>query len=114
MPSYSLSPEAKKDLLNIRADTQNKWGNQQAQKYIDALKKRCDELAQSPYIGRERPEIKPDYRSIAEGKHVIFYRVGDSGIEILRIAHGRMDIEHRLGQMKTMVSESKNRGDRGR
>ena len=51
---------------------------------------------------------------MAEGKHVIFYRVGDSGIEILRIAHGRMDIEHRLGQMKTMVSESKNRGERGR
>ena len=39
MPSYSLSPEAKKDFLNIRADTQNKWGNQQAQKYIDALEK---------------------------------------------------------------------------
>ena len=37
MPSYSLSPEAKKDLLNIRAYTQKEWGSQQAQKYIDAL-----------------------------------------------------------------------------
>jgi toxin ParE1/3/4 len=92
MSSYSLSPEAKKDLLDIHAYTQNKWGRQQAQKYIDALEKRCDELAQSPHLGRERPEIKPDYRSIADGKHVIFYRVGDSGIEILRVLHGRMDI----------------------
>jgi len=97
MPSYSLSPEAKKDLLNIRSYTQKEWGNQQAQKYIDALEKRCDELAQRPHTGRERPEIKPGYRSVAEGKHVIFYRVGDSGIEILRIPHGRMDIKHRLG-----------------
>ena len=96
MPSYSLSPEAKKDLLNIRAYTRKKWGNQQAQKYIDALEKRCDELARSPHMGRERPEIKPGFRSIAEGKHVIFCRVGDSGIEILRIPHGRMDIERRL------------------
>ena len=96
MPSYSLSPEAKNDLLDIRAYTREKWGNQQAQKYIDALEKRCDELARSPHMGRERPEIKPGYRSIAEGKHVIFYRVGDSAIEILRIPHGRMDIEHRL------------------
>ena len=96
MPSYSLSPEAKNDLLDIRAYTREKWGNQQAQKYIDALEKRSDELARSPHMGRERPEIKPGYRSIAEGKHVIFYRVGDSGIEILRIPHGRMDIEHRL------------------
>ena len=63
MSSYSLSPEAKKDLLDIHAYTQNEWGRQQAQKYIYALEKRCDELAQSPHIGRERPEIKPGYRS---------------------------------------------------
>ena len=97
MSSYSLSPEAKKGLLDIHAYTQNEWGHQQAQKYIYALEKRCDELAKSPHIGRERPEIKPGYRSIADGKHVIFYRVGDSGIEILRILHGRMDIEQRMG-----------------
>ncbi len=101
MPSYRLSPEAKKDLLNIRAYTRKRWGRQQTQKYIDALEKRCNELAQSPHMGRERPEIKPGYRSIIEGKHVIFYRVGDSGIEILRIPHERMDIEHHLGQTKT-------------
>jgi toxin ParE1/3/4 len=97
MSSYSLSPEAKKDLLDIHAYTQTEWGRQQAQKYIYALEKRCDELAHSPHIGRERPELKPGYRSIAEGKHVIFYRVSDSDIEILRILHGRMDIEQRIG-----------------
>ena len=112
MPSYSLSPEAKKDLLTIRAHTQSKWGIQQAQKYIDALGKKCEELAQSPHTGRERPEIKPGYRSIAEGKHVIFYRVGDSGIDILRILHGRMDIEHRMGQTKNVTNDSKHGGDR--
>ncbi len=97
MSSYRLSPEAKKDLLVIRAYTRDKWGNQQAQKYIDALEKKCEELAQSPNMGRERPEIKSGYRSLPEGKHVIFYRVGNSGIDILRILHGRMDIEHRMG-----------------
>jgi toxin ParE1/3/4 len=96
MPSYQLSPEAKKDLLSIRAYTRKKWGKQQAQNYIDTLEKRCNELAQSPHMGQERPEIKPGYRSITEKKHVIFYRVCDSGIEILRILHGRMDIEHVL------------------
>ncbi len=112
MPSYSLSPEAKKDLLTIRAHTQSKWGIQQAQKYIDALEKKCEKLARNPHSGRERPEIKSGYRSITEGKHVIFYRVGDSGIDILRILHGRMDIEHRMGQTKTGTSQSKPGGDR--
>jgi len=111
MPSYSLSPEAIKDLLTIRANTQNKGGIQQAQKYIDALEIKCEKLARSPYIGRERPEIKPGYRSITEGKHVIFYRVGDSGIDILRILHGRMDIELRMGQTKIGASKSKHGGD---
>jgi len=95
MPSYSLSPEAIKDLLTIRAHTQNKWGIQQAQIYIDALEKKCEKLAQSPHTGRERPEIKPGYRSITEGKHVIFYRVGDS-----------------MGQTKTGAGKSKPGGDR--
>jgi len=99
MPSYRLSPEAKKDLLAIRAHTQNKWGIQQAQKYIDALEIMCEKLARSPHIGRERPEIKPGYRSITGGKHVIFYRVDDSGIDILRVLHGRMDIENRMEQL---------------
>jgi len=94
MPSYRLSPEAKKDLLDIRAYTQEEWGKQQAQKYIDALEKKCNELAQRPQIGRERSEIKPGYRSISEGKHVIFYRLANSGIEILRIPHRRIDIEN--------------------
>lgn len=111
MPSYSLSPEAIKDLLTIRAHTQNKWGIQQTQKYIDALEIKCEKLARSPHIGRERPEIKPGYRSITEGKHVIFYRVGVSGIDILRILHGRMDIEHRMGQTKIGTSKSKHGGD---
>ncbi len=96
MPSYRLSPEAKKELLAIRAYTRNKWGNQQAQKYIDTVEKKCAQLARSPHIGRERSEIKSGYRSLAEGKHVIFYRVGDDGIDILRILHARMDIEHRM------------------
>ncbi|HHJ15754.1 MAG TPA: type II toxin-antitoxin system RelE/ParE family toxin [Gammaproteobacteria bacterium] len=98
MSSYRLSPEAKKDLLAIRVYTRTKWGNLQAQKYIDALEKKCVELANSPHIGRERPEIKSGYRSLAEGKHVIFYRVSDGGIDILRILHGRMDIESHMGQ----------------
>jgi toxin ParE1/3/4 len=97
MPSYCLSSEAKKDLLAIRAYTRDKWGSQPAQKYLDALEKKCAELARSPRIGRERPEIKSGYRSLAEGKHVIFYRVADDGIDILRILHGRMDIEQRMG-----------------
>ena len=71
MPSYRLSPEAKKDLLNIRAYTKNKWGIQQAQKYIDALEKKCEELAQSPRIGRGStlPVRTRPYKTVEPHRH---------------------------------------------
>jgi plasmid stabilization system protein ParE len=37
MPSYRLSPEAKKDLLAIRAYTRNKWGRQQAWSFNESI-----------------------------------------------------------------------------
>ena len=98
MPVYILSPEARKNLISVRAYTKKKWGIQQAKNYIKALEQCFDKIAKNPRLGRERPEIKPGYRSIAEGKHVIFYRVSDAGVEILGIPHGSMDLEHRLGR----------------
>ncbi|MFV2061259.1 MAG: type II toxin-antitoxin system RelE/ParE family toxin [Gammaproteobacteria bacterium] len=96
MSSYLLSTEAKKDFLSIRAYTLKRWGALQAQKYLDSLEKKCDDLVKRPHLGRERPEIKTGFRSISEGKHMIFYRVSKKGIEILRVLHTRVDIEYKL------------------
>ena len=90
MPAYILSPEARKNLINIRAYTKKKWGIQQAKNYIKALEQCFDKIAKNPHLGRERPEIKPGYSSVAEGKHVIFYRVNDASVEILGIPHGSL------------------------
>ena len=100
MPAYVLSPEAKNHLIGIRAYTKEKWGTQQAITYIKALEKRFIQIAENPHLGKERPEIKPGYRSLVEGKHVIFYRVTHSGVEILGLPHTNMDLELRLGPSK--------------
>lgn len=105
MPACILSPEARKNLISIRAYTKKKWGIRQAKNYIKALEQCFNKIVKNPHLGRERPEIKPGYRSVAEGKHVIFYRVSDAGVEILGIPHGSMDIEHRLGHPKIKPRE---------
>ncbi|MCP3867415.1 MAG: type II toxin-antitoxin system RelE/ParE family toxin [Gammaproteobacteria bacterium] len=91
------------NLIGIRAYTKEKWGIQQAITYIKALEKRFIQIAENPNLGKERPEIKPGYRSLVEGKHVIFYRVTHSGVEILGVPHTNMDLVHRLGPSKQVM-----------
>lgn len=105
MSAYILSPETRKNFVGIRAYTKKKWGIQQATNYIKALEQCFDKIAKNPHLGRERPEIKPGYRSITEGKHIVFYRVSDAGVEILGVPHSSMDIEHRLGRARIKPRE---------
>lgn len=97
---FKLTPEAKLDLKKIGRFTEKEWGKEQRNKYLAQLDTRIRNIAENPHLGRERPEIKAGYRGVNEGKHVIFYRIRDTGVEILRVLHGSMDIEHRLGRIR--------------
>jgi toxin ParE1/3/4 len=51
-------------------------------------------LARHPHIGRPRDEdLRPGLRSFTVGKYLIFYRVEGEDVLILRVLHGRRDIE---------------------
>ena len=98
--TFKLTPEAKLDVIKIGRFTEKEWGKEQRNKYLARLDTRIRNIAESPHLGRERLEIKAGYRSVREGKHVIFYRVRDTSVEILRVLHGSMDLEHRLGRRR--------------
>lgn len=59
-----------------------------AEAWLEGLYKRYDLLAQMPNSGRERPDFGADLRSIPFGNYLIFYRVMESHIEIVRVWHG--------------------------
>jgi len=90
---YKLTQAAKNDLKEIWRYTVRKWNEQQAEKYIYQLEKKFKDLVHAPHLGRSRSDIKIGYRSLPEGKHVIFYRVTDDIIEIIGIPHASMDVE---------------------
>jgi len=46
-----------------------------------------------PFAGRSRNELRPGLRSIASSPHVVFYRVGNDTLEIVRVLDGRRDID---------------------
>ena len=95
---YKLTPTAISQLKEIANHTELEWGVAQRNKYMRELYDCFQLLAQNPYIGKDRSEIKPRYRSIALGSHVVFYIVADLHIEIIGIPHAREDMDSVFGK----------------
>lgn len=99
LKGYLLSKAAQDDLREIRAYTRSTWGENQAKTYLSTIKNGLDSLVTNPESGKVRDEIHVGLRSIVTGKHIIFYRIGKTHIEVARILHGRMDVNNRFGQV---------------
>jgi toxin ParE1/3/4 len=63
-----------------------------ADRALDAIQRRWQQLAQHPYSGIARDDIGPGIRHLVAGQYLTLYRVSGSGIEIVRILHGRRAI----------------------
>ncbi len=68
-----------------------------ADAFFDTLKERCQLLADTPQMGRARPEFGAEVRSWPLGNYLIFYRIAETDIEILRVIHGARDVALALG-----------------
>jgi toxin ParE1/3/4 len=97
MPSFTLTNMAKADLKEIGHYTLQKWGREQRNHYLSILDACFYQLASNPLKGKDCSEIRYGYRKFNAGSHVIFYHqtLSDT-IEIVRVLHGRMDIETQL------------------
>ena len=91
-----LSPRAQKDLDGIWDYTVEQWNEDQAQRYVRNIWKAIETLAKSPRRGLACDNIRPGYRRQSIGEHIVFYRIIESGIDVVRILHQRMDYEQQL------------------
>lgn len=94
MPAFTLTNMAKADLKDIAKFTQERWGREQRDLYLQMLDISFQQLAANPLKGKDCSEIRIGYLKLNAGSHVIFYRqtLTDT-IEIVRVLHGHMDIE---------------------
>jgi len=90
MPSFQLSRRAEVDLLHIAAYTIERWGEDQAGRYLADLEACCHRLAEAPLLGRSCSHIRTGLHCLEQGSHVIFYRRMPHAIFISRILHRRM------------------------
>lgn len=95
---YRLTVAAEQDYADILRYTLQTWGKKQYNKYRMLLRKALERVADHPALGKRRDELCSGCLSYPAGKHVIFYRSTDTGIEILRILHDSMDAQRHIGE----------------
>ena len=93
---YVLSPEAEADLIGIWEYTRDHWNADQADTYILALIDVVQAVASGKRKGRSCDQIRSGYFRVASGSHVIFYRMSDATMDVVRILHQRMDFNRHL------------------
>lgn len=89
-------PKAISDLNAIRDYSRREWGREQALKYIRAMHRAVRESAKAPMATAPADHIKPGYRKINVGSHLILFRISGTTMEIARIMHASMDIPAQL------------------
>jgi toxin ParE1/3/4 len=93
--AHHVSPRAEADLDDIWLYVARESGSiDVASRLIDSITHRFLLLADFPHAGRLRDDdFGNGTRSFAVGEYVIVYCVIGSDISILRVVHGRRDLE---------------------
>ena len=90
MSRYVINILASRDLNDI-ADYFAENTIEAGDRFFRAFNRKCQQLVTFPNSGKSYATIRPDLRGLSLEGYVIFYRILDDGIEILRVVSGRRD-----------------------
>jgi len=91
MPPVVIRPKALDDLAEIWAYIAED-SLRHADAFAAAIDREIRGLARHPLIGRARPELLTNLRSLPFGRYVVFYLSRKHGIEVVRVLHGARDL----------------------
>lgn len=90
-----LAPLADSDLEEIWLYTRTNWSAAQADRYIGEIVDLFEDLRTGRKTGRP-VDVRDGYLKASVGAHVIFYRLSDDALDVIRILHQRMDVARHL------------------
>ncbi|MGA9382083.1 MAG: type II toxin-antitoxin system RelE/ParE family toxin [Phormidium sp.] len=61
-------------------------------RFVEEFGKKCQHLAQYPYLGRSYSQLAPNLRGVPLMGYIIFYQIVGDGIEILRVINGSRNL----------------------
>lgn len=96
MPSRNLrvvwSPESEEDLLSIWQWGASRFSTKIADRHLRDIQRAVATLTASPMIGRTRDDLRSGIREIVVYPTVLFYRLSEDHIEVVRVVDGRRDL----------------------
>lgn len=87
------SPEAEQDLLDIWDYFAREAAPEIADRRLREIHRACRRLTDLPQSAQPRDELGPGWRSIPVLPHVVFYRLTEEAVEIVRVVHGHRDVD---------------------
>jgi toxin ParE1/3/4 len=91
-----ISAQAQRDLEQIWAYSVANWGEEQAVQYVAQVRAALELLRTNPGLARSAEDIRPGLRKFTVGSHVLYVRLGDRFVRLVRVLHGRMDAGRHL------------------
>lgn len=91
MRQLVVSIQAEEDLRGIWLYTFEKWGDAQADRYLDELGEGMQRCCENPGHGKNREAVRAGYCSQFVRKHVVFYTFTEKEVVVQRVLHGAMD-----------------------
>ena len=88
MSRYVINVLASRDLSEI-ADYFAEINMEVGEHFFREFNRKCQQLIAFPNSGKSYASIRTDLRGLSLEGYVIFYRILDDGIEILRVVNGR-------------------------
>ncbi len=97
--AYRLAPQAEADLEDLAFYVFLESGSLEvADLLIESITQRFDLLAAHPHAGRPRDNLRPGIRSFPVRGHLVFYRIDDSDVVIVRVVSGGRDLDELFRQ----------------
>lgn len=86
-----FSPEALSDLDGIWVHSVKEWGERQADDYIRSIYLALNLVESNPRIARDAGNVRPGLFKYPCGSHIVFFRMREKSIDVIRLLHQRMD-----------------------
>ena len=93
---YKISQQALYDINDIWEYTFHKWSKEQADRYYNLIFDEIEYISENSHLEISYEHIRKNYRASKIKSHLVFYRIENKSIEIIRILHQRMDLKRRL------------------
>ena len=93
---FVITKKAVADLEEIWLYTVEKWSIEQADRYYHLIIDEINFICKNNMAGKSMAHVRKGYRATKVKSHLIFYRVVNNMMEVIRILHEQMDIENRL------------------